>query len=122
MKLPIARNNIIVLHTLEEAVKLLEDLVSRIEPVSRSHATSPARSSVGFGAAALPSRDLEKGVKALHDAVGADTRRFVQSQGPEFHSLVAQVSKLCRSSMATTPQILWGCLIRGVKIFMVWMF
>jgi hypothetical protein len=32
MKLPIARNNIIVLRTLEEAVKLLEDLVSRIEP------------------------------------------------------------------------------------------
>ncbi|CAD6334016.1 unnamed protein product [Miscanthus lutarioriparius] len=95
MKLTIARSNIIVLHTLEEAVKLLEDLVSRIEPVSRSrsHATSLARSSVGFGAAAaaLLSRDREKGVKALHDAVGADTRRFVQSQGPEFHFLVAHV-------------------------------
>jgi hypothetical protein len=64
--------------SLGEAVKLLEDLVSR------SHARSLARSSVGFGAAALLSRDREKGVKPLHDAVGAGTRRFVQSQGPEF--------------------------------------
>jgi hypothetical protein len=77
--------------SLEEAVKLLEDLVSRIEPVSRSHARSLARSSVGFGAAALLSGDREKGVKPLHDAVGADTRRFVQSQGPEFLSSVVQV-------------------------------
>jgi hypothetical protein len=46
---------------------------------------------VGFGAAALLSRDREKGVKPLHNAVGADTRRFVQSQGPEFLSLVVQV-------------------------------
>jgi len=93
MKLPIARSNIIVLHTLEEGVRLLEDLVSRIEPVSRSrsHATSLARSSVGFIAAALLSRVREKSFKALIDAVGADTRRFVQSQGPGFHSLVAQV-------------------------------
>ena len=34
--------------SLEEAVKLLEDLVLRVEPVSRSHAMSFARNSVGL--------------------------------------------------------------------------
>jgi len=88
---PPSPSGVVSSSSLEEAMKLLEDLVSRIEAVSRSHATSLARSSVGFIAAALLSRVREKSFKALIDAVGADTRRFVQSQGPGFHSLVAQV-------------------------------
>ncbi|KAL6620116.1 hypothetical protein ACP70R_035255 [Stipagrostis hirtigluma subsp. patula] len=75
--------------SLEEAVKLLEDRVSLIEPVSRGHAVSLARSSLAFGAAAMLCR--ERGVEGLRDAVAADTRRFVRSQGPEFQSLVGQV-------------------------------
>ncbi|RLN28183.1 Ulp1 protease family, C-terminal catalytic domain containing protein, expressed [Panicum miliaceum] len=77
--------------SLEEAVKLLEDRVSLIEPMSRGHAMSLARSSVAFVAAALLCRDREKGgIEGLRDVVAGDTRRFVQSQGPKFHSLVAQ--------------------------------
>lgn len=77
--------------SLEEAVKLLEDRVSLIEPVSRGHAMSLARSSVAFVAAALLCWDRERGIKGLCDVVDGDTRRFVRSQGPKFHSLVAQV-------------------------------
>ncbi|CAL4907786.1 unnamed protein product [Urochloa decumbens] len=77
--------------SLEEAVKLLEDRVSHIEPLSRGHAMSLAQSSAAFVAAALLCRDREKGFESLLDAVAADTRSFVRSQGPEFHSLVAQV-------------------------------
>ncbi|CAD6333976.1 unnamed protein product [Miscanthus lutarioriparius] len=87
---PPSPSGVVSSSSLEEAVKLLEDLVSRIEAVSRSHATSLARSSVGFIVDALLSRGREKSFKALIDAVGADTRQFVQSQGPGFHSLVAQ--------------------------------
>ncbi|CAN6337856.1 unnamed protein product [Urochloa humidicola] len=77
--------------SLQEAVKLLEDRVSRIEPVCRGHATSLARSSGAFVAAALLCRDRERGLESLRDAVAADTRRFVRSQGADFHSLVDQV-------------------------------
>ncbi|TVU19035.1 hypothetical protein EJB05_35161 [Eragrostis curvula] len=75
--------------SLQEAVKLLEDRVSLIEPVSRKYAESLSRNSVAFGAAALLCR--EKGVDGLRDAVAGDTRRFLRSQGTEFHSLVGQV-------------------------------
>lgn len=70
---PPSPSGVVSSSSLEEAVKLLEDLVSRIEAMSRSHATSLTRSSVGFIAVALLSRGREESFKALIDAVGGLT-------------------------------------------------
>ncbi|KAF2930441.1 uncharacterized protein [Oryza sativa Japonica Group] len=75
--------------SLEKSIKQMTALVSLLGPVSHSHSLSLARSSLTVGIAALLCR--ERGIEGLREPSGMDTRQFVRSQGPEFHSLISQV-------------------------------
>uniref|UniRef100_A0A0D9WFQ5 Uncharacterized protein n=1 Tax=Leersia perrieri TaxID=77586 RepID=A0A0D9WFQ5_9ORYZ len=91
-----------VVDSLEESIKQLTMLVSRLGPVTLSHGLSLAKSSLTFGVAALLCR--EKGIKGLLEPSGMDTRQFVRSQGPEFHSLISQVVEAMEQRLSNTHE------------------
>uniref|UniRef100_J3M6F6 Uncharacterized protein n=1 Tax=Oryza brachyantha TaxID=4533 RepID=J3M6F6_ORYBR len=89
-----------VVDSLEESIKQMTALVSLLVPVSHSHGSSLARSSLTSGVAALLCRG--RGIKSLREPSGMDTRQFVRSQGPEFHSLISQVVDSMEQRLAKT--------------------
>uniref|UniRef100_A0A0E0HDG0 Uncharacterized protein n=1 Tax=Oryza nivara TaxID=4536 RepID=A0A0E0HDG0_ORYNI len=88
--------------SLEKSIKQMTALVSLLGPVSHSHSLSLARSSLTVGIAALLCR--ERGIEGLREPSGMDTRQFVRSQGPEFHSLISQVVDSMEQRLAKTVE------------------
>ncbi|KAF0926204.1 hypothetical protein E2562_022036, partial [Oryza meyeriana var. granulata] len=88
--------------SLEESIKQMTALVSLIGPVSYSHGSSLARSSLTFGVAALLCR--ERGIEGMREPSAMDTRQFVRSQGPEFQSLISEVVDSMEQRLAEALQ------------------